>query len=680
MRENTISDDYSVSDLLDIALLQRIQDDFADTAEVGSIIYALDGSPITKASNFSEYCNLIRSTPKGKRNCIKSDEVLAQRSFNEIGTAMPCLSGRCMDGIAPIVLKGKRIANWGMGQVLYEELDEDWVRWYARDIGVEEDELVAAYHKLTVTTIEQFRNKIKYLISLSQEISEIALVNYQLTKEIESRIKSEERYRAIVKNAIVGICEITNEGKIDYINNHLETLSGFSENELIGQKLKNILKSERNFESYFQGIADYANKQFQHIGYDFSGELKQKNDIMRPCRICMTPQINLSNQVVKSTAVIIDTKTEVQALNNLKKRNQELKESKKQSDLFFDNNINGLCVIDNNYRCIKVNSAYMKFIEKNGKAEEFRKNRIWEPFGKETIDKIFSGEMEEVEIKKEYGMQLYSFKVGPLFDYGSSIFNILITLTDITDYQMMMENAMFAEKMSGVGMVASGIAHDMKSVFSIIGNSNIAIKSIVAEVDDIEKKEKILRMLQTQEHGLMNGRKLLTQILSYSGNAGEAIESFNLKESVEKIIRIFNSEIMEKNASAVVDIRDNITIDGNSSKFSQIFMNLTANAIAAIEENGKIKISESSDKGRLSLVIEDNGHGIPFEQQALVFKAYYTTKDSGTGLGLFSVKNIIEEMGGSIQFESGEELGTKFIINIKDGDKVKIRVKKNEQN
>ena len=667
---------YSARNLLDVPLLQRIQDDFAETACVGSIIYDLDGSPITRASNFAEYCKLIRSTAKGEKNCMRSDEVLGKRSFKEAfsGTAMPCLSGRLMDGIAPIVLKGKRIASWGIGGVLFEELDEDWVRWYAGDIGVDEDKLVAAYSKLNFCTVEQFNNKIKYLATLSQELSEIALVNYQLTREIESRIKSESRYRAIVKNAIVGIFEISNEGKIDYVNDHLCTLTGFSEDELIGAKLKNFLKSERNYESYFHGIADYANKPFLNIGYDFHGVLKQKTGSLRPCRICMTPQINLSNQVVKSTAVIIDTTTEVEALDNLKRRNRELKESKKQSDIFFDNNINGLCIIDGNYRCVKVNSAYMKFIEENGMLEDFNRQEIWEPFGRDIIKKIFSGELNGIEIKKEYGMQLYSFEAGSFLDYELEISNILITLTDITDYHLMMENAMFAEKMSGVGMVASGIAHDMKSVFAVLGNSNAAMKSISADIDDEQRRKKIMRMLQTQEHGLQNGRKLMTQILSYSDNTNEQVEIFNLRESVEKILRIFNSEIMNKNADAIINIRENIIVEGNSSKFAQIFMNLTANALDAIEENGRVGISESCRDGWLSIVFEDNGRGIPRDEQEQVFLAFFTTKEKGTGLGLFSVRNIVEDMNGSIRVESEEGLGTRFEINIGDSDKLKTKV------
>ena len=351
-----------------------------------------------------------------------------------------------------------------------------------------------------------------------------------------------------------------------------------------------------------------------------------------------------------------------------------MKESKKQTDLFFDNNVNGLCIIDKYFRCIKVNSAYMRFIEENGKMRDLNKNQIWEPFGRESIEKIFSGDLEEIEIKKEYGVQLYSLHANPVLDYEKRILNILITLTDITDYQMMTENALFAEKMSGVGMIASGIAHDMKSVFSILGNSNMAIKSISEGIQNKDLREKIQRMLQTQEHGLQNGRKLLTQILSYSGQVKEVVEDFSLKESVEKIIRIFNGEILGKNASVIVEIRDKIFIESVSSKFSQIFMNLLANALDAIEQNGTIIVSEDSRNAFLSLSFKDDGRGIQNEDKEQVFQAFFTTKDKGIGLGLFTVKNIVEELGGRITVSSKTDGGTKFLITIKNNEKFKIRV------
>jgi ligand-binding sensor protein len=297
--------EIKISELLNIDLLQRIQDDFAQIADVGSIIYDFNGSPITKPSNFCSFCRLIRSTDKGLRNCMQSDAELWELSQESEGMAILCRSGRLMDGMAPITVEGRRIANWGIGQVLFNEPDEDWVRWYAREIDIEEELLVREIRKVKIVPEHNFIKTIQFLTTLSREISEIAIANYRLKKEVRSRIKSEERYRAIVKNAIVGICEITNRGVLDYVNDQLCEMLGYTRKELQGKNISSIFHSDRDIESYFNGIVDYANKAFANIGYDFNGFFEKKDARLIPCRICLTPQKNLSNQVVKSSAVII---------------------------------------------------------------------------------------------------------------------------------------------------------------------------------------------------------------------------------------------------------------------------------------------------------------------------------------------------------------------------------------
>lgn len=161
--------------------------------------------------------------------------------------------------------------------------------------------------------------------------------------------------------------------------------------ELRGKKLEHILKSDRDIESYFNGIVDYANLSFANIGYDFNGFLKKKNKELLPCRICLTPQKNLSNQVVKSSAVFIDTSAEIKALQALEDRNRELYESKKQMDLFFDSNVNGLCTYDNGLNRLKYNPAYRKFIDEIGKAEALQSETLWETIEEKFLHEILSG-------------------------------------------------------------------------------------------------------------------------------------------------------------------------------------------------------------------------------------------------------------------------------------------------
>jgi PAS domain S-box-containing protein len=576
-----------------------------------------------------------------------------------------------MDGMAPIVLNGKHIANWGMGNVICDPLDEKEVRLYAQEIGVSQEELVAASLKLTKFTKQEFIKKIEYLSILGQEISELAYANYKLSEEIKKRKKSESKYIAIVKNAIVGICEIDKEGKIDFVNRHFELLSGYSSKELIGIELIEILKVEKNDEAYFHGIRSYLTKDLPNSSYDFNVKLKQKYGKDRPCRICITPQFNLSNQIIRTTAIVIDVTAEKKAIDDLKQTNFELLEKKKETELYFDNNINGLFIFSYNKHYIKANSAYMKFVSENVK-EFVSEEDIWHPFKPKVLENIFAGVIKKAVIKREYGFYLYEFSATLLTDLSNLTNNILITLKDTTNYQLMFENELFNEKMSGVGMMASGIAHDLKNVFSILGNSNISIKSWVEQIEDPVLCARVQKVLQTQDLGLQNGRKLISQIFSYSNENHSIFEEFNVKESIEKILRMLNGSIMIKNISVVLNISESLALKCNTLKFTQILTNLLNNAIDALETNGIIEISVEHINDVLILSIKDNGKGISKEDKKNIFSAFFTTKKNGTGFGLFLVKKLVKDLGGTIEFKSTVDVGTEFSLLLKDNENLKI--------
>jgi signal transduction histidine kinase len=106
------------------------------------------------------------------------------------------------------------------------------------------------------------------------------------------------------------------------------------------------------------------------------------------------------------------------------------------------------------------------------------------------------------------------------------------------------------------------------------------------------------------------------------------------------------------------------------SRFIQIIMNLFSNALEAIRNNGDVQIFEKSEPGKMKLVITDNGDGIGDEEKAKIFQAFYTTKEYGTGLGLFTVKNIVDELGGILRVESMVGVGSRFTIEIEDNEQV----------
>ena len=149
MNKKTQARHVDFEDLFDLDKIQKLQDEFSEATGVASIITRVDGTPITKPSNFCRLCSeIIRKTEKGLCNCYKSDAELG-KLCPDGPTIQPCMSGGLWDAGAGISVDGVHIANWLIGQVRDETQDEEMIKAYARQIGADEDEAAKAFKEVT---------------------------------------------------------------------------------------------------------------------------------------------------------------------------------------------------------------------------------------------------------------------------------------------------------------------------------------------------------------------------------------------------------------------------------------------------------------------------------------------------------------------------------------------------
>lgn len=184
--------DISFTDLFDIEEIQKIQDTFAEATNVASIITNPDGTPITRPSNFCRLCkDIIRKTEKGLANCFYSDSVIGK--YNPEGPNIQiCLSGGLWDAGASVTVGGKHIANWMIGQVKNEAIDEEKLIQYVDEIGADENEFRKALYEVPVMTVEQFQKIAEVLFQLANELSLKAYQNIQQARFITQRKQAEE--------------------------------------------------------------------------------------------------------------------------------------------------------------------------------------------------------------------------------------------------------------------------------------------------------------------------------------------------------------------------------------------------------------------------------------------------------------------------------------------------------
>jgi hypothetical protein len=226
--------DIQFSDLFDLNEIQHLQDLFADTHGVASVITFPDGIPITNPSNFCRLCNdIIRKSGKGRENCFKSDAAIGKQ--NSSGSIVQlCLSGGLWDAGASITVGGKHIANWLMGQVRNEEVDELQMIQYADEIGINRAEFMEAFNEVPVMSVGQFNKVAKLLFAFANELSEKAYNNWQLKIQMAEREKllemyqeSEARYKSVLEASPDDITITDIQGRILMISPSAFTMFGY---------------------------------------------------------------------------------------------------------------------------------------------------------------------------------------------------------------------------------------------------------------------------------------------------------------------------------------------------------------------------------------------------------------------------------------------------------------------
>jgi PAS domain S-box-containing protein len=246
---NTVLKETTFSDIFNLAEIQRLQDLFAFAHGVASVITDTNGKPITKPSNFTHLCeNIIRKTEKGCANCYKSDAIIGR--YNPAGAVVqPCLSGGLWDAGASITVGGKHIANWLIGQVRNEQVDEQQMLQYAVEIGANVSDFKAALENVPIVSAKQFEKIADLLFVFANELSEKAYSNLQLKLQITEQEKinallqeHEESLYTTLHSIGDGVISTDNNGLIVAMNPVAENLCGWLLVDAVGRHLTEVFK------------------------------------------------------------------------------------------------------------------------------------------------------------------------------------------------------------------------------------------------------------------------------------------------------------------------------------------------------------------------------------------------------------------------------------------------------
>jgi len=222
-----------------------------------------------------------------------------------------------------------------------------------------------------------------------------------------------------------------------------------------------------------------------------------------------------------------------------------------------------------------------------------------------------------------------------------------------------------SEKLAAMGRLSAQLSHEINNPLCAIQTSINTIKYIVT---NNEKTEKIKDIADRISGELTRLTKLSKDILGFVRPVKEEAKPVNINEIINYAINFYKSQLEQKKITIEFNTERHLPdVIVSIDKMKQVFSNLILNSQDAMPEGGKLIITtKKHSDDEIEILFTDTGCGIPNEIMNKIFESFFTTKKEGkgTGLGLFTAKNIIKTYGGSIKVESTIGKGTTFIIRL----------------
>ncbi|MFP4083857.1 MAG: PAS domain S-box protein [Desulfonatronovibrio sp.] len=290
-----------------------------------------------------------------------------------------------------------------------------------------------------------------------------------------------------------------------------------------------------------------------------------------------------------------------------------------------------------------------------------------EPFEKVTSTRKIVERSRGVTLAGKTGQKYHiSFKVSPIYDRQSDIMGTVMVFQDIGHLLHLEEERLRKEKLESIGLLAGGIAHDFNNILTAILNHIIMVKS------NLKADESNVSKLESAQKACLRARRLTQQLLTFSKGGAPIKEATSLVELIEDTVAF---TLRGSHVSSSLDISSNLwPANVDPGQISQVLENLVINAVQSMPSGGHVWISADNKTilpgnegvlppGKyLKICIQDEGSGIDPKNFKKIFDPYFTTKKSGTGLGLATTYSIVRNHNGHIDVLSKPGKGTSFFI------------------
>ncbi|MDZ7386602.1 MAG: PAS domain S-box protein [candidate division KSB1 bacterium] len=479
-----------------------------------------------------------------------------------------------------------------------------------------------------------------------------AIERHRLESELR---RTELKYRTLVAMASDAIfVEDLESGKLVEVNARAEELTGRSRRELLATTMAVLYPPEE------QAKVEKLRAQ----------ALQGKIAVLDELRLCHADGHEVFAEVSSSVVDLGDKRvlqTIVRDVTQRRRLEQQILLSKQRLQAAFDGIQDMIAVVDTRHTIIMANRhlaqrcqvAPSELVGRRCYEAIFRRSS---PCEECHVPKVLSQGQQHFEERETEGaiFQLWCYPM-PGLDGRPEL--VVEHVKEVTEQKRMEQHLIQSEKLATVGMLSSGIAHELRNPLSIIESARYYLQETLGEVDG-EVRDK-LEMIQ---RNVRRAAAIINNLLEFSRRSEHEREMIDVQRVIDATLLLLEKELASRHIRVVREEAHLPRVCFNVDSLKQVFLNLILNAVQAMPEGGVLGITSrlTPDGQRVEVDISDTGCGIAPEQLKHLFAPFYTTKrvGEGTGLGLYISRSIMRRYGGDIAVQSEVGQGSTFTVQI----------------
>ena len=244
-----------------------------------------------------------------------------------------------------------------------------------------------------------------------------------------------------------------------------------------------------------------------------------------------------------------------------------------------------------------------------------------------------------------------------------------IILRDITESRRSEQQTLESERLNALTLLAAGVAHEIGNPLNSL---NIHLQLIEREARKLDgaKRAELQESVEVARTEVSRLDSIISQFLRAIRPTRPQLKPENINSIVEETVRFFAPEIKDRDIVVEQELRSDLPLlELDRDQMKQAFYNVIKNSFEAMKSRGILRIRTDMDDSHVIVRFTDSGGGISAENLSRVFEPYFTTKTSGTGLGLLIVRRIVREHGGELSIESSEGKGLTVTIRLPHVDR-----------